>query len=150
MMSECYDFGPFRLDCRRRELRRSDEVVALTPKALDLLRVLVASGDRVVEKQELMQLVWPNSFVTDDSLTQHIAALRKALGDAPDRPEYILTVPRHGYRFIAVVQATSDESHVPAISKPPDPPLRRDLAAEPPTGPNESGCGRSTRCGRVN
>ena len=65
--SDCYDFGPFRLDSRRRELRRGDELVALTPKAFDLLRVLVASGDRVIEKQELMQLVWPDSFVTDDS-----------------------------------------------------------------------------------
>ncbi|HWW84325.1 MAG TPA: winged helix-turn-helix domain-containing protein [Vicinamibacterales bacterium] len=68
--------------------------MALTPKASDLLKVLVASGDRVIEKQELMQLVWPDSVVTDDSLTQHIGALRKALGDAPDRPGYILTVPQ--------------------------------------------------------
>jgi DNA-binding winged helix-turn-helix (wHTH) protein len=103
-----YEFGPFRLDCRTRELWRGDVRVTLTPKAFDLLRVLVAAGNRVVEKDELMKLVWPDSFVSEDSLTQHIAALRKALGDGPERPQYILTVPRHGYRFIAEVRHLSD------------------------------------------
>src|SRR5712692_7448810 len=114
---ECYDFGPFRLDCRTRELWRGDEVVALTPKAFDLLRVLVTSGDRVVEKNELMKLVWPDSFVGEDSLTQNIATLRKALGDVPDRPQYIATVPRYGYRFIAPVsdQTVPEEPSSPSI-----------------------------------
>jgi DNA-binding winged helix-turn-helix (wHTH) protein len=94
--SERYGFGPYRLDCRTRELWLGDEVVALTPKAFDLLRVLVTSGGGVVEKSELMQLVWPDSFVSENSLTQNIATLRKALGDSPDRPQYIATVPRRG------------------------------------------------------
>jgi DNA-binding winged helix-turn-helix (wHTH) protein len=105
---ERYEFGPFRLDCATRELWRGDQLVALTPKAFDLLRVLVTSGGRAVEKNELMKLVWPDSFVGEDSLTQNIATLRKALGDALDRPQYIVTVPRHGYRFAAAVQAVSN------------------------------------------
>lgn len=91
-----YEFSGFTLDCRTRELSRGSEVVPLTLKAFELLRVLVATGGRVVEKSELMKLVWPDSFVTDGSLTHHIAVLRKALGDAPDRAQYILTVPRYG------------------------------------------------------
>jgi DNA-binding winged helix-turn-helix (wHTH) protein/Tol biopolymer transport system component len=108
--ADSYEFGVFRLDYRTRELRRGDEVVPLTLKAFELLRVLVAAGGRVVEKSALMKLVWPDSFVSDDSLTHHIAVLRKALGDTPDRPQYILTVPRYGYRFVAPVRTGSEAS----------------------------------------
>jgi DNA-binding winged helix-turn-helix (wHTH) protein len=75
--ADSYEFGVFRLDYRTRELRRGDEVVPLTLKAFELLRVLVAAGGRVVEKSALMKLVWPDSFVSDDSLTYHIAVLRQ-------------------------------------------------------------------------
>jgi len=119
--SERYEFGPFSLDCRTRELWRGDTVVPLTPKAFDLLRVLATTGDRVVEKDELLKLVWPDSFVTEDSLTQHVAVLRRALGEGPERPQYILTVPRHGYRFIAAVRPVAVEHHDPAISTPSSP-----------------------------
>src|SRR6266436_4205648 len=95
--SDCYGFGPFRLNGRTRELLRNGDAIALTPKAFDTLWVLVTRADRLVEKTELMKLVWPDSFVGEDSLTQNIATLRKALGDVPDRPTYIVTVPRHGY-----------------------------------------------------
>jgi DNA-binding winged helix-turn-helix (wHTH) protein/Tol biopolymer transport system component len=109
---EHYEFGPFELDCRTRQLRRGHEPIALTPKAFDMLRVLVLSGGRVVEKNELLQLVWPDSFVGEDNLTQNIATLRRALGDSPDRPRYIATVPRHGYRFIATVRGRTAEPFV--------------------------------------
>ena len=117
---ERYEFGPFQLDCQTRELWRGDEVVALTPKAFDLLQVLVTSGDRVVEKNELMHRVWPDSFVSEDSLTQNIATLRRALGDSSDRPQYIVTVPRHGYRFVASVKAVSDPTRNSSVSQEPD------------------------------
>src|SRR5258706_15621915 len=110
---ERYTFGPFRLDCGTRELWRGDQLVALTPKAFDLLRVLVTQGGRIVKKNELMNLVWPDSFVGEDNLTQNIATLRKALGDAFERPQYIVTVPRHGYRFAAAVQTVPDQTGVP-------------------------------------
>jgi eukaryotic-like serine/threonine-protein kinase len=146
LIPERYEFGRFRLDCRTRELWRGDEVVALTPKAFDLLWVLVTAGNRVVEKTDLMKLVWPDSFVSEDSLTHNIATLRKALGDLPDRPEYIVTVARHGYRFVAPVRVLSDEAEVAttpedlkALSAPS--PERRDaeLPVEFPAGSPATG-----------
>jgi DNA-binding winged helix-turn-helix (wHTH) protein/Tol biopolymer transport system component len=103
-VADCYEFGPFRLDLRRRQLLRDDDVVALTPKAFDLLQVLVTHADRVVEKDELMKRIWPDSFVGEDSLTQNVAVLRKVLGDASDSPKYIATIHKHGYRFVACVR----------------------------------------------
>src|SRR5262245_35018741 len=106
-MDEQYEFGPFRLDCSTRTLWRGDDSVALTPKAFDLLRVLVMSGGRVREKQALLNLLWPGTFVGEDSLTQCVAALRRALGDSADHPAFIATVPRHGYRFVPAVRTLS-------------------------------------------
>jgi DNA-binding winged helix-turn-helix (wHTH) protein/Tol biopolymer transport system component len=103
-LPEVYGFGPFYLNRSTRELLRGNELVALTPKAFDTLAVLIACRERVLEKAELLQEVWPDVVVAEETLTQNIATLRKALGDNPDRPEYITTVPRHGYRFIAPVQ----------------------------------------------
>ena len=87
---ERYEFGRFRLDGGTRELWRGDRLVPLTPKAFDLLRVLVTSGGRAVEKHELMKLVWPDSFVGEDSLTQNVATLRKA-HDVADEHEDVAT-----------------------------------------------------------
>lgn len=101
-----YAFGPFRLDLGSRQLRRDDEPVALNGRAFDTLVVLLEHHDRVVEKDELMKAVWPNSFVSDDSLTQSVFALRKALGDDSTQPHFIATVPRRGYRFISPVTST--------------------------------------------
>jgi DNA-binding winged helix-turn-helix (wHTH) protein len=104
--SECvYEFGLFRFDAERRRLWRNGDLVALTPKALDTLLVLVRHAGRVVEKDELMRLVWPDSFVIEDNLIQNISALRKALGDSSETPECIATVPRRGYRFVPRVKA---------------------------------------------
>jgi eukaryotic-like serine/threonine-protein kinase len=90
------EFGHFRIDVAGRHLLKDGAVVSLTSKAFDTLLVLVRSSDRVVTKDELMHAVWPDTFVSDDSLTQAISSLRRALGDA----EYIVTIPRRGYRFI--------------------------------------------------
>ena len=94
-----YEFGPYRLQVSSRQLLRNGAPVSLTPKAFDTLLVLVERRDRVVEKAELMQLVWPDSFVEEANLSQTIFVLRKTLGDAPDGRPYIDTVPRRGYRF---------------------------------------------------
>ena len=117
--ADCYEFGPFRLDLRRRQLFRDDEVVALTPKAFDLLQVLVIHADRVLEKDELMKRVWPDSFVGEDSLTQNVAVLRKVLGDASDSPKYIATIHKHGYRFVACVPKPWSETTAAAAERPP-------------------------------
>jgi len=108
-----YAFGPFRLNGETRELRRGHDAVPLTRKAFDTLYVLVALNNRVAEKDELLRLVWPDTIVGDDTLTQNIATIRKALGDNSDQPEYIVTVPRHGYRFVAPVQVLTSAPKAP-------------------------------------
>src|SRR5712692_4169542 len=95
---EAYEFGPFRMEIERCQLLRGGEVLPLAPKAFDTLLALVRRRDRVVDKDELMKIVWPDSFVSDDSLTQSISVLRRVLGDVSNQPDFIVTVPRRGYR----------------------------------------------------
>lgn len=99
-----YEFGQFRLDMERPRLTRDGEVIPLTPKALDVLSVLVQSGGNLVEKEDLMQKVWPDTFVEDGNLSVHIFALRKALGENAEGQGYIETLPKLGYRFVGSVQ----------------------------------------------
>jgi DNA-binding winged helix-turn-helix (wHTH) protein/Tol biopolymer transport system component len=100
-----YDFGPFRLDPAKRLLVRTGAEIALAPKAMDALIYLIEHRDRVVRKDELIEVLWPDVAVQDSSLTQLIFLLRKALACQGDQPEYISTVSRHGYRFIEPVRA---------------------------------------------
>ena len=79
-MKHFYEFGPYRLDIDRRLLFREDEPIALTPKALETLIVLVENAGLVIEKEELMKKVWPNSFVEEGNLTVNISMIRKCLG----------------------------------------------------------------------
>ncbi|MGH9854129.1 MAG: winged helix-turn-helix domain-containing tetratricopeptide repeat protein, partial [Blastocatellia bacterium] len=102
-----YDFGPFRLDAVKRVLLREGEMVQMPPKVFDILLVLVEHGGELVEKGELMQRVWPDSFVEEGNLPVNIFALRKALGDEGD--QYIKTVPKRGYLFVAKVTERWDE-----------------------------------------
>jgi DNA-binding winged helix-turn-helix (wHTH) protein/TolB-like protein len=98
-----YDFGPFHLDAGDRLLSRDGKPVALTPKAFDTLLLLVENRGRLVEKEELMRSVWPDSFVEENNLNRAIYILRKALGESSRDATYIETVPKHGYRFVAGV-----------------------------------------------
>src|SRR4029434_2786496 len=95
---------PCRLEVATRTLVRDGEAVALSSKAFDTLLVLLRNRDRVVEKEELVKLVWPDAFVSDDSLTHSVSVLRRALGDDSGQPVYIATIPRRGYRFTSAVQ----------------------------------------------
>ncbi|HKC62177.1 MAG TPA: winged helix-turn-helix domain-containing protein [Pyrinomonadaceae bacterium] len=104
-----YEFGPFRLDATQRLLLRGGEVVPLTPKAFDLLLTLVESSGRVLTKDELMKLVWPDQFVEEANLSHNIYRLREALGDRQNGQKYIETLPRRGYRFVAKITETVDE-----------------------------------------
>src|SRR5258708_8172591 len=99
-----YEFGPFRIDAFKRRLMRDGITVPLTPKAFETLLVLVQYGGELVEKDALMEKVWPRLAVEENNLTQNISALRKALGEKRDDPAYILTVPGSGYRFIPEVR----------------------------------------------
>src|SRR5262249_18470725 len=92
-----YEFGPFRLDAAERLLARDGEAVPLSPKAFDLLLTLVERHGRLLEKEELMKLVWPDTFVEEANLSYTISLIRKALSECPG--QFIETVPKHGYRF---------------------------------------------------
>jgi len=103
----CYEFGTFRLDVNQRVLTRSGEPVSLTPKATDILVLLLNNAGQLVDKEELIREVWPDSFVEEQNLTQNIFVLRRALGDGTAGAKFIETVPRRGYRFVTAVKKIS-------------------------------------------
>jgi DNA-binding winged helix-turn-helix (wHTH) protein/tetratricopeptide (TPR) repeat protein len=98
-----YQFGSFCLDPVRRTLTRDGERIPLPGKAFDTLLLLLQHSDHILTKDQLMKLVWPDSFVEDNNLTQHISRLRHALGGTSNGQAYIETVPRQGYRFVEPV-----------------------------------------------
>src|SRR4051812_29363373 len=100
-----YEFGRFRIDVEERLLFCEGERQKLTSKAFDMLVVLVENQGRLLAKEDLMAKVWPDSFVEENNLAQCISLLRKVLGENAEGNKYIETVPRHGYRFTAEVQA---------------------------------------------
>src|SRR5438093_12713079 len=106
-MSQIHEFGPYRLELAARRLLRGGDPIGLTPKAFDVLVALVERHDRVVDKGELMKLVWPDSFVEEANLSQTIFVLRKTLGDDDNGRPFIDTVPGRGYRFTADVRVGS-------------------------------------------
>jgi DNA-binding winged helix-turn-helix (wHTH) protein/TolB-like protein/Tfp pilus assembly protein PilF len=101
--ADFYEFGRFRLKSDERVLLREEELVPLTPKAFDILLTLLENDGRIVHKDDLMKKVWPNTFVEEGNLTQNVSLLRKALGESANGPQFIETVPRRGYRFVAPV-----------------------------------------------
>src|SRR5271154_2291324 len=91
-------------------LRRGGSVVQLQPRALEMLLVLVRGRGEVVSKQELMDAVWPDSFVEEGNLTQNIFLLRRELGKTAEGEDYIQTLPKRGYRMnVPVVHGTAEE-----------------------------------------
>jgi len=108
-----YLFDSFRVDVNERLLFKDNHEVSLTPKVFDTLLVLLKNSSHVMTKKELMQQVWPDSFVEENNLAQNISILRKALGKSPEGEQYIQTVPKRGYRFVGDVRATGgDEESV--------------------------------------
>lgn len=118
-----YQFGRFHLDASERVLLREGEPVPVTPKVLDILLTLVEKPNQVVEKDDLMKRVWPNTFVEEGNLTQNISLLRKALGENSSGIQFIETVPRRGYRFVAAVsQSPTSPAEAAGPSETDDPP----------------------------
>ena len=103
-----YEFGRFRVNTEDRLLVRDKEIVQLTPKVFEILLALVESSGQVISKDSLMKRVWPDSFVEEGNLTQNISLLRKALGEGQNGHQYIETVARRGYRFVAPVYESRD------------------------------------------
>jgi Tol biopolymer transport system component/DNA-binding winged helix-turn-helix (wHTH) protein len=101
-----YEFGPFRVDTEERVLLREGRPVQLAPKVFDTLLILVQRQGQIVAKEMLMRELWPDTFVEEGNLTFNISMLRKVLGEDKREPQYIETVPRRGYRFLAGVKET--------------------------------------------
>jgi len=99
-----YEFGPYRLNPAQQQLTDGSRRIPLTPKALQTLLVLVEKRGEVVSKEELLEKVWPDTFVEEATLSQNVFTLRKQLQDDKDKVVYIETVPKRGYRFVANVR----------------------------------------------
>ena len=104
-----YDFGAFRLDPVEHTLLSAGTRVPLTPKAFETLLALVENAGHVLEKDDLLKRVWPDTFVEEGTLARNISTLRKAMGDDPEGKTYIETIPRRGYSFVAPVRRVPDE-----------------------------------------
>src|SRR2546425_5172203 len=104
-----YQFGEFTVDTDQKVLLRQGKPLPVTPKLFDTLLILVENSGRIVEKEELMNRLWPDSFVEEANLTSNIQQLRKTLSDNARNPIYIETVARRGYRFIADVEEVLSE-----------------------------------------
>ena len=103
-LSHQYEFGPYRLDAAERLLLRGGEAVPLTPKAFDLLLVLVDRPGHLLERGALLKTVWPDTCVEENNLADNISRLRKVLREGANGQKFIETVPKRGYRFVAVVR----------------------------------------------
>ena len=147
-------FQSFRLDAADHSLWRGEKRVQIIPKAFDVLCYMVENAGRLVSQDELLQALWPETYVNQEVLRKYILEIRKALGDRPEKPEFIETVTKRGYRFIAPVIDGS-------VAKPPDLPISQateedateekvgNEAAPPEQETTWSGCGCDGRPRRV-
>ena len=99
-MSGRFRFGEFVLDGDTRELWRGHQVVSLSPKAFQLLEILIENHPKAMTKGALQDLLWPNTFVVEKNLANLVAEIRQALGDSAEHPRFLRTVPRFGYAFL--------------------------------------------------
>lgn len=117
-----FEFGEFRVETYKRCLLQKGEVVALTPKVFDTLLHLLEHRGEIVEKDDLMRAIWPDTIVEENNLNQNISTLRRVLGQNQSENRYILTVPGKGYRFVADVvdigAVQSPSPHPPSSSRP--------------------------------
>jgi DNA-binding winged helix-turn-helix (wHTH) protein len=100
-------FDIFRLDAANHCLWRGEERVSLAPKAFDVLRYLVEHADRLVTQEEILEAVWPETYVNPEVVKKYILGIRKALGDQSSKPAFVATFPRRGYQFIAPIREQS-------------------------------------------
>jgi DNA-binding winged helix-turn-helix (wHTH) protein len=110
-----YEFGPFRVDERERQLLRNGQVVRLRPRVFDLLLVLVQNSGHILSKDEVMKLVWSDTAVEEGNIARNISTLRTVLGERPGDYQYIETIPWRGYRFVANVKEVHDSLARPEI-----------------------------------
>jgi eukaryotic-like serine/threonine-protein kinase len=142
VLSAVKSFGSFRLDPANHCLWRDAERVSITPKAYDVLCHLVENSGRLVTPDEMLEAIWSDTYVNPEVLRKYILEIRKALGDKSDAPQFVETVPKRGYRFIAPVCADGDSEAAEAITSsteedtpPPSAADERALAPPPSVGP---------------
>ncbi|MGC4001467.1 MAG: winged helix-turn-helix domain-containing protein [Anaeromyxobacter sp.] len=126
-----FSFGPFVIDPAERVLRRGAAAVDLKPKDVDVLLVLLEQAGGLLRKERLFERVWGSVRVEECNLSQHVAALRRALGDDARAPTYIETVPRCGYRFLAPVARAARPAPTPVPTPPAPPPPPAPAPPEP-------------------
>ena len=126
--NEIYEFDQFQLDPQERLLVRDGTALSLTPKAFDLLLALVERHGRLVGKEELFEIVWPDTIVEESNLTYNMAVIRKTLGDDAAAPRLVETVPKRGYRFIAPVSRVPRAQDELTAAIPPVPETRVEVA----------------------
>jgi DNA-binding winged helix-turn-helix (wHTH) protein/tetratricopeptide (TPR) repeat protein/TolB-like protein len=137
---QIYEFDGFRVDPVRRRLLKGGEQVSLTPKAFSILLILLENRGEVVEKEELIRRVWPDTYVTEANLTQNVSSLRKALGERANDHRYVVTVPGRGYSFVAEIlalprEATGEIAIPPAASPAEEIPLPSTASLPIPAAP---------------
>src|SRR6185312_1531479 len=126
-----FSFGPFSFDAQNRLLSRDGTEIPLPPRVLGVLELLLSRPGEVISRQELLDSVWKDAFVTDTSLAEAISFLRQALGDDPQAPRFVQTVHRRGYRFVQPITSPPTPAAVtaaPSDSEPLRPSIARDLA----------------------
>src|SRR5262245_47366103 len=125
-------FGPFRLDSTAESLWRDEGLLPLPPTPFAVLAYLVAHAGEVVAKETLLEAVWPNTAVTEGVLKTCLGQIRQVLGETARRPQYIATLHRRGYRFVAPVVESTEA--VPAFTETPPvaPPVLPPPALAPP------------------
>ncbi len=121
-------FGPFVLEADSGRLLEGDRQLPLAPKPFETLIYLAARPGKVVSKADLMKAIWPDTFVTDDVLVQCVVDIRRALGDHPKTPQFVETLPRRGYRFVASVGRLTASGPAEAL---PQPPAQPEIVAPP-------------------
>jgi eukaryotic-like serine/threonine-protein kinase len=105
-----FQFGEFRVDARARTLRREEELLTLNRRAFDVLLYFVRNPGKILTREELLENVWAESFVDENSLAQSISVLRRTLAEKPGENSYIATVPGRGYQFVSAVTALAPEN----------------------------------------
>jgi DNA-binding winged helix-turn-helix (wHTH) protein len=110
-------FGPFSLNSAARQLLRDGREVSLSPKAYQLLLLLATNRERALSKQELLQSLWPSTYVLETNLASLIAEVRRALADDAAKPRFVRTMHRFGYRFVGHVNSTELPGQPPTAAK---------------------------------
>ena len=117
-----YIFEEYAFDTDRRELHRGADVVAVTPQVFDLLDYLIRNRERVVSKDDLINVIWNGRSVSDAALTTRLNAARTAIGDSGEEQRLIKTLPRKGFRFVGTVREAQKPAEAAAADNPVQPP----------------------------